>query len=132
MLFRETGFRETRSSPNHVLAACHHVPPQINTLLNLPNTRTHKKLCDPHRDSTGTVTWTAAKGSREAQASSIQERQCCWHPEPQQRFAERERGHGRASASPSLPSTELPLLSVTSPGRGLPYYIRATKVTADV
>lgn len=38
---------------------------------------------------------------------------------------------GRAPASPPLPNTELRLLSVTSPGRGLPYCIYATKLAAD-
>lgn len=31
--------------PSHVLAPCHHVPPQNSPFLNHPNSSTHKKLC---------------------------------------------------------------------------------------
>lgn len=46
-----------------MLAPWHHVPPQNNTLLNTPNTSTHKKLCMTDMRQHRSSHWTSAKGS---------------------------------------------------------------------
>lgn len=105
--------------PSHVLETWHHVPPQNNT----PNTSTHKKLCMTDMGTT-----------------LEQSLHCCQgkHSAPKREDAAGTRRlsslsqRGRPPASPILPNTELPLLSVTSPGRELPYCIHATKLAANI
>ena len=134
-MFRETAFRETGFfSPSRgwqLAAVC------------LPET-TPFSVTDPHptpapRSCVG-LTWgrrwrshpDCCQGKQPSPRAQHPRERVLPGPSSSAAFPMEGEGSWQGPAPPALPGTELPLLCVISPGRGVPYYVHTTKVMADV